>query len=397
MTKASLENYDIESCPSESLKTPKRKDLSKHHVTVENIRKRAKSYNRKLEKRMMAKHKRRSRPPTEYRPGDIVLLRLRSKKGRIAPKRRHVLKGRVIARNLKTSMYKVSYTNLNSNQKLEKWISVEDMTSVTSQEEKAKRKEQEQKRQKRLHRKKFRIVLTRKDTLELFGERALIAFDPPKDGNCQFSALCFFLRSIGIERSPETLRREIVKYLRENPNDSEGFPLELFAGQGWADYLAEMNKEGTYGDHITLQAASNIFNVQITVHSSLSVVTNTVIQPFTGAGVAHFNLGHFAEGQGEHYVCLEVEENDDENCPNEIQEHQEVCNEEDKVGENNDQRENKTSGKTNREDQTATEDACDGIYENQNDNNNHQSRRKGNCSFNHLPDEIIAMVFETAL
>ena len=161
--------------------------------------------------------------------------------------------------------------------------------------------------------------------------------------------------------------------------------------------LAEMNKEGTYGDHITLQAASNIFNVQITVHSSLSVVTNTVIQPFTGAGVAHFNLGHFAEGQGEHYVCLEVEENDDENCPNEIQEHQEVCNEEDKVGENNDQRENKTSGKTNREDQTATEDACDGIYENQNDNNNHQSRRKGNCSFNHLPDKIIAMVFETAL
>lgn len=75
----------------------------------------------------------------------------------------------------------------------------------------------------------------REDTLDFFRERALIAFDPPKDGNCQFSALCFFLRSIGIERSPETLRREIVKYLRENPNDSEGFPLELFAGKGWAD------------------------------------------------------------------------------------------------------------------------------------------------------------------
>lgn len=140
------------------------------------------------------------------------------------------MKGRVIARNLKTSMYKVSYTNPNSNQKVEKWISVEDITSVTSQEEKAKRR-----RQKRLHRKKFRIVLTREDTLEFFRERALIAFEPPKDGNCQFSALCFFSRSIGIERSPETLRREIVKYLRENPNDSEGFPLELFAGKGWAD------------------------------------------------------------------------------------------------------------------------------------------------------------------
>jgi hypothetical protein len=55
-------------------------------------------------------------------------------------------------------MYKVSYTNPNSNQKVEKWISVEDITSVTSQEEKAKRKEQEQKRQKRLHRKKFERI-----------------------------------------------------------------------------------------------------------------------------------------------------------------------------------------------------------------------------------------------
>ena len=43
VTKASLENYDIDSCPSESLKTPKRKDLSKHHMA-----KRAKSYSQIL-------------------------------------------------------------------------------------------------------------------------------------------------------------------------------------------------------------------------------------------------------------------------------------------------------------------------------------------------------------
>ena len=177
-------------------------------------------------------------------------------------------------------------------------------------------------------------------------------FDPPKDCNCQFSALCFFLRSIGIERSPETLRREILKYLRENPNDLEGFPLELFAG---------------CLEHF--QCSNNC-----------SFFPRCGVQPVTGAGVAHFNLGHFAEGQGEHYLCLEVEENDDENCPNEIQENQEVCNEEenetDKAGENNDHRENKTNGKTNREDQTATEEACDGTYENQNDNNNQQSRSR---------------------
>jgi len=98
--------------------------------------------------------------------------------------------------------------------------------------------------------------------------------------------------------------------------------LELFAGQGWADYLTEMNKDSTYEDHITLRAASDIFSVQITVHSSLGVEATTIISPFTGVGVANFNLGHFAEGQREQYVCLEVEENAAESCANEMQENQ---------------------------------------------------------------------------
>ena len=178
------------------------------------------------------------------------------------------------------------------------------------------------------------------------------------------------MRRIGIERSPETLREEIVRYLREHPNDLEGFPLELFAGQGWAEYLAEMNKDGTYGDHITLQAASNIFNAQITVHSSLRVEATTMISPFTEVGVTNFNLGHFAEGQGEHYVCLEVEENAAENISNGKQENQEVLNEDEnkteKAEENNNKRENKTNGGANQED----------IYENPNDNDHQQRMSK---------------------
>lgn len=77
------------------------------------------------------------------------------------------------------------------------------------------------------------IVLTREDRLDFFRESTPIAFDPLKDGTCQFSALFFFLRTIGTERSPETL-----KDLRKHPNDLEGFPLELFAGQGWDGYSA---------------------------------------------------------------------------------------------------------------------------------------------------------------
>jgi len=100
------------------------------------------------------------------------------------------------------------------------------------------------------------------------------------------------------------------KKLKHRAADSEfhGFPLELYAGQAWSHYLAEMIKGGTYGDQITLQAASNLFNVQLTIHPSLGVEGNTIISPFTGVPVANFHLGHFAEGEGEHYVCLEVED-----------------------------------------------------------------------------------------
>ena len=42
-------------------------------------------------------------------------------------------------------MYKVSFINPNSHKRVQKWISVEDITSVSSQEEKTKRKEQEHK------------------------------------------------------------------------------------------------------------------------------------------------------------------------------------------------------------------------------------------------------------
>ena len=71
-------------------------------------------------------------------------------------------------------MYKVSFINPNSHKRVQKWTSVEDITSANSQEEKVKRKEQEQKRKKRLHRKKFRIVLTREDISHFFLEKALL-------------------------------------------------------------------------------------------------------------------------------------------------------------------------------------------------------------------------------
>ena len=80
--------------------------------------------------------------------------------------------------------------------------------------------------------------------------------------------MCFALINIGLHRSPETLRREVVQY--HNSNDmANGIPLAFFTGIPWEQYLQEMQKDGTYDDEITLRAISNIFNVEIIIVSTL--------------------------------------------------------------------------------------------------------------------------------
>ena len=100
-------------------------------------------------------------------------------------------------------------------------------------------------------------------------------------------------------------------------------------------------------------------------------------------------------------ACVEVQENAAETCFNEMQENQEVWseaeNETEKADKNNDKRENKTNGGTSREDQTVKEGVSHGIYENQYENDNQKRRSKEKFLFDHLPNEIIAMIFETAL
>ncbi|KAJ7391203.1 hypothetical protein OS493_019334 [Desmophyllum pertusum] len=64
--------------------------------------------------------------------------------------------------------------------------------------------------------------------------------------------------NIGVFRSVETLRKEIVSFLESHPNSPDGTPLELFTGTPWSQYLRLMARTGTYGDHLTLQAAADV-------------------------------------------------------------------------------------------------------------------------------------------
>lgn len=75
----------------------------------------------------------------------------------------------------------------------------------------------------------------------------------------------------------------------------------------WDRFLASMAQNGEYGDQITLQAVAEIFNIEIVVVSSLGPDATAVIAPTSSTPMAQLQLGHFAEGHGEHYVCVERE------------------------------------------------------------------------------------------
>lgn len=68
-----------------------------------------------------------------------------------------------------------------------------------------------------------------------------------------------------------------------------------------------MQKNGTYGDHITLQRVCDIFYVQIIVYSSLGQMATQVITPGelpSETNIPTLFLYHIAEGHGDHYVSL---------------------------------------------------------------------------------------------
>ena len=132
--------------------------------------------------------------------------------------------------------------------------------------------------------------------------------NPPGDGNCQFGALCFWLNRLGIHWSPEKVRDEIVEYLENNPTDTKGFPLELYEGVAWSQYLQSMAT-----DHGYLWWPNNFTSGSTLVqhwsfsysNSTLGHNATTLISPSASIPYARVQLGHYAEQHGEHYICVE--------------------------------------------------------------------------------------------
>lgn len=90
--------------------------------------------------------------------------------------------------------------------------------------------------------------------------------------------------------------------------------MQNFTTDAWPTYLEDMARNGTFGNHLTLQAAADLFNVEFIVISSLGPSATTVISPLNSVPISSFYIGHFAEGDGERYVVLENDAIWQESC-----------------------------------------------------------------------------------
>ena len=120
-------------------------------------------------------------------------------------------------------------------------------------------------------------------------ERGLRENEVDGDGNCQFRAIADQLYSSS-DRYAE-VRTDIVEHLRSNSSRYSAFLPESYDA-----YIENMGRDGTWGDHVTLQAASNLYGLEIRVYTSYDENWERVIRPTDNCNVRRaIQLSFYAE------------------------------------------------------------------------------------------------------
>lgn len=92
------------------------------------------------------------------------------------------------------------------------------------------------------------------------------------DGNCQFRALSDQL--YGSTDHWDTVRKAVVQQLKKHPDMYQPYvPTE------YNEYVTGMAKSGTWGDHVTLKAAADVYGVRISIITSYKENAVLDIQP----------------------------------------------------------------------------------------------------------------------
>jgi hypothetical protein len=143
---------------------------------------------------------------------------------------------------------------------------------------------------------------------ELYDRRGFNVVDTGGRGDCQFSSLAHLLRlSLGIEMGAADVRAAVVEAIREKRDDAylpDGTTLASFITRPFDEYVSDMARQGTYGDHITLQLAATVFNVRLHVHRD-DDARPTIIVPLDAdtRPAATVNL-RYLPAPYEHYQAL---------------------------------------------------------------------------------------------
>ena len=99
------------------------------------------------------------------------------------------------------------------------------------------------------------------------------------DGNCQFRAIADQLYD-SPDRYKE-VRADIVEHLRSNVSLYSGFVHDI----QYDAYIEDMRRDRTWGDHVTLQAASNVYGLEIQLYTSYDEDWERVIVPTDGGNI----------------------------------------------------------------------------------------------------------------
>lgn len=71
----------------------------------------------------------------------------------------------------------------------------------------------------------------------------------------------------------------IVTYLERNQFDNQGWSLELYIGIPFSHCFHEMSLDETYRGGLTLRGTANIFNIELSIASSLEWHIRQIISP----------------------------------------------------------------------------------------------------------------------
>ncbi|CAC5390894.1 unnamed protein product [Mytilus coruscus] len=153
---------------------------------------------------------------------------------------------------------------------------------------------------------KHRCKADMMDKLSIFAdENSLVVHNVSADGNCMFSAVVDQLWINGNFRfTPDSLRKEAVKFLKKCPTHRDGTHLDSFLDtESWDEYLRRMERKGEWGDHMVLQGVSEVTHCRILVINSDLVKTE--LNPWHSSHdktqIDIVLLGHMGEY---HYVSL---------------------------------------------------------------------------------------------